>query len=150
MEVLPWVPEPALWPDREYRWVNLVKGHFLAGCRACLLAGQKEVSETLSFVLHPHTLCYGHIPTEQKGYLCFCFCFNLNQLSEYKLWKQIFWSLYAGQEATVRTGHRTTDWFQIGKGICQGCILSPCRVHHEKRWAGRSTRSNQDCQEKYQ
>ena len=35
-------------------------------------------------------------------------------------------NLYAGQEATVRTGHRTIDWFQIGKGICQGCILSPC------------------------
>ena len=33
---------------------------------------------------------------------------------------------YAGQEATVRTVHGTTDWFQIGKGICQGCILSPC------------------------
>ena len=35
-------------------------------------------------------------------------------------------NLYAGQEATVRTGHGTTDWFQIGKGIRQGCILSPC------------------------
>ena len=35
-------------------------------------------------------------------------------------------NLYAGQEVTVRTGHRTTDWFQIGKGICQGCMLSPC------------------------
>ena len=35
-------------------------------------------------------------------------------------------NLYAGQEATVRTGHGTTDWFQIGKGVCQGCILSPC------------------------
>ena len=34
--------------------------------------------------------------------------------------------LYAGQEATVRTGHGTTDWFQIGKGVHQGCILSPC------------------------
>ena len=34
--------------------------------------------------------------------------------------------LYAGQEATVRTGHGTTDWFQIGKGVCQCCILSPC------------------------
>ena len=46
-------------------------------------------------------------------------------------------NLYAGQEATVRTGHGTTDWFLIGKGVCQGCILSPClfnicRVHHEK------------------
>ena len=35
-------------------------------------------------------------------------------------------NLYAGQEATVKTGHGTTDWFQIGKGVCQGCILSPC------------------------
>ena len=35
-------------------------------------------------------------------------------------------NLYAGQEATVRTGHGTMDWFQIRKGICQGCILSPC------------------------
>ena len=35
-------------------------------------------------------------------------------------------SLYAGQEATVRTGHGTTHWFQIGKGVCQGCISSPC------------------------
>ena len=35
-------------------------------------------------------------------------------------------NLYAGQEATGRTGHGTTDWFQIGKGVRQGCILSPC------------------------
>ena len=35
-------------------------------------------------------------------------------------------NLYAGQETTVRAGHGTTDWFQIGKGVCQGCILSPC------------------------
>ena len=38
-------------------------------------------------------------------------------------------NLYAGQEATVRTGHGTTDWFQIGKGVRQGCILSPCLVN---------------------
>ena len=35
-------------------------------------------------------------------------------------------NLYVGQEAAVRTGHGTTDWFQIGKGVCQGCLLSPC------------------------
>ena len=35
-------------------------------------------------------------------------------------------NLYAGQEAIVRNGHETTDWFQIGKGVCHGCILSPC------------------------
>ena len=38
-------------------------------------------------------------------------------------------NLYADQEATVRTGHGTTDWFQIGKGVCQGCILSPCLIN---------------------
>ena len=39
-------------------------------------------------------------------------------------------NLYAGQEATVRTGHRTIDWFQIGKGVCQGYILSPCLFNY--------------------
>ena len=39
-------------------------------------------------------------------------------------------NLYAGQEATVKTGHGTTDWFQIGKGVCQSCILSPCFLTH--------------------
>ena len=38
----------------------------------------------------------------------------------------LLWNLYTGQEATVRTGYGTTDWFQIGKGVRQGCILSPC------------------------
>ena len=38
-------------------------------------------------------------------------------------------NLYAGQEATVRTGHGTTDWFRIGKGVCHGCILPPCLFH---------------------
>ena len=45
----------------------------------------------------------------------------------------LFRNLYAGPEATVRTGHGTTDWFQIGKGVRQGCILSPClfNLHSE-------------------
>ena len=65
-------------------------------------------------------------------------------------------NLHTGQEATVRTGYGTTDWFQITKGVCQGCILSPClfnlyaeyiiNVH----WTRRSTSWNQDCWEKYQ
>ena len=38
-------------------------------------------------------------------------------------------NLYAGQEATVRNGHGTTDWFQVWKGVCQGCILSPCLLN---------------------
>ena len=54
-------------------------------------------------------------------------------------------NLYAGQEVTVRIGHGTTHWFQIGKGVCQRCIFVTllfkllCRVHHEKCWAGGST-----------
>ena len=45
-------------------------------------------------------------------------------IPDYLTW--LLRNLYAGQEATVRTRHGTTDWFQIGKGVCQGCILSPC------------------------
>ena len=41
-------------------------------------------------------------------------------------WTCLLRNLYAGQAATVRTGHGPTDWFQIGRGVCQGCILSPC------------------------
>ena len=50
-------------------------------------------------------------------------------------------NLYAVQEATIRTGHGTTDWFQIGKGVCQGCILSPClfNLHAEKAMAAHSS-----------
>ena len=59
-------------------------------------------------------------------------CLNQNKL--WKILKEmgvpdyltcLLRNLYAGQEATVRSGHRTTDWFQIEKGVCQGCILSP-------------------------
>ena len=49
-------------------------------------------------------------------------------------------NLYAGQEATVRTGQGTTDWLQIGKGICQGCILSPCLFNLCAEYIMRNTR----------
>ena len=48
-------------------------------------------------------------------------------------------NLYAGQEATVRTGHGTTDWFQIGKGVRQGCILSPCLFNFYAEYITRNT-----------
>ena len=54
-----------------------------------------------------------------KGQLYVLSSLNNNQI-------MLLRNLYAGQEATVSTGHGTTDWFQIGKGVCQGCILSPC------------------------
>ena len=67
-------------------------------------------------------------------------------------------NLYAGQEATVRTEHGKTDWFQTGKGVRQGCILSPCLfnlyaeyiMRNAGRWTGRNTSWNLDCREKYQ
>ena len=48
-------------------------------------------------------------------------------------------SLYAGQEATVRTGHGTTDWYQIGKGVHNGCILSPCLFNLNAEYIMRNT-----------
>ena len=48
-------------------------------------------------------------------------------------------NLYAGQEATVRTGQGTTDWFQIGKGVLQGCILSPCLFNFYAEYIMRNT-----------
>ena len=48
-------------------------------------------------------------------------------------------NLYAGQEARVRTGHGTTDWFQIGKRVCQGCILSPCLFNLYAEYIMRNT-----------
>ena len=51
--------------------------------------------------------------------------------------------MYAGQEATVRTGHGTTDWFQIGKGFCQGCILSPCLFNLYAEYIMRNARQDE-------
>ena len=76
---------------------------------------------------------------QKNIYFCFI-CYNkaFDCVDHQKLWKILkemgiadhltclLRNLYARQEATVRTGHGTTDWFQIGKGVCQGCILSPC------------------------
>ena len=76
---------------------------------------------------------------KKKIYFCFIYCTKAFDCVDYsKLWKILkemgipdhltclLRNLYAGQEATVRTGHGTTDWFPIGKGVCQGCILSLC------------------------
>ena len=65
-------------------------------------------------------------------------------------------NLYAGQEATVKTGHETTDWFQIGKGVRQACILSPYLFNLYAEYIVRNAGLDeaqawsQDCQEKYQ
>ena len=77
--------------------------------------------------------------SQKNIYFCFIdYAKAFDCVDHNKLWKNfqemgipdhltcLLRNLYAGQEATVRTGHGTTDWFQIGKGVCQGCILSPC------------------------
>ena len=74
---------------------------------------------------------------QKNIYVCFIdYTKAFNCVDHNKLWKilqeipdlltHLLINLYADQEATVRTGHGTTDWFQIGKVVCQGCILSPC------------------------
>ena len=76
---------------------------------------------------------------QKNIYFCFIdFAKAFDCVDHNKLWKMfqetgipdhltcLLRNLYAGQEATVRTGHGTTDWFQIRKGLCQGCILSSC------------------------
>ena len=57
-------------------------------------------------------------------------CGKFSKRSEYQTTWPASWDLYAGEEVTVRTGHGTTDWFQIGKEIHQGCILSPCLFNY--------------------
>ena len=76
---------------------------------------------------------------QKNIYFCFIdYAKGFDCVDHHKLWKilqemgipdhltGLLKNLYAGQETTVRTEHGTTDWFQIGKGVCQGCMLSPC------------------------
>ena len=87
----------------------------------------------------PAVLASGGYMFQKSIYFCFIdYAKAFDCVDHNKLWKILkemgipdhltclLRNLYAGQEATVRTGHGTTDWFQIGKGVCQGCILSPC------------------------
>ena len=78
---------------------------------------------------------------QKNIYFCFIDYTKAFDCMDHKVWKilkemgipdyliYLLRNLYAGQKATVRTGHGTTDWFQIGKGVPQGCILSPCLLN---------------------
>ena len=80
-------------------------------------------------------------PESSRKNIYFCFMDDAKAfdcVDQNKLWKILqemgipdhltclLINLYSGEETPIRTGHGTTDWFQIGKGVCQGCILSPC------------------------
>ena len=89
---------------------------------------------------------------QKNIYFCFIdYAKAFDCMDHNKLWKllqemgipdHLTWllrNLYAGQEATVRTGHGTTDWFQIEKGVCQGCLLSPCLFNLYAEYIMRNT-----------
>ena len=92
---------------------------------------------------------------QQNIYFCFVDCAKAFDFVDHnKLWEILqemviqdhltclLRNLYAGQEATIRTGHGKTDWFQIGKGVHQGCILSPCLFNLYAEYIMRNTGLN--------
>ena len=102
-------------------------------------AGFRKGRGTTDQIAHIHWIigkCKGVL--EKHLLLLYRLCQAFDSVAHNKLWKILkemgvpdhltclLRNLYAGQEATVRTGHGTADWFQIGKGVRQGCILSPC------------------------
>ena len=105
---------------------------------------------------------------QQSIYFCFIdYAKAFDGVGHKKLWKILkemeipdhltclLRKLYAGQEAPVRTGHGTTDWFQIGKGVRQGCILSPCLFNLYAEYIMQNAGLDEaqagiDCREKYQ
>ena len=102
-------------------------------------AGFRKGRETRNQIVNSHWIIKKEREFQKNIYFCFIdYAKTFDCVDHNKLWKILkkigipdqftclLRNLYAGQEATVRTGHGTTDWFQIGKGVRQGCILSPC------------------------
>ena len=78
----------------------------------------REFQKNIYFLFIGYSKAFDYVDHNKQGKI----------LKEIRIQDRLFClvrNLYAGQEVTVRTGHGTTDWFQIGKGVCQGCILSP-------------------------
>ena len=102
-------------------------------------AGFRKVRGTRDQIANIHWIIQKAREFQKNIYSCFIdYTKAFDCVDHSKLWKILkemgipdhltcfLRNLYAGQEATVRTGHRTTNWFQIRKGVCQGCLLSPC------------------------
>ena len=106
----------------------------------CCLWGRTELDTTeATYQQQQHWIIEKAREFQKNIYFCFIdYAKAFDCVDQKKLWKILremgipdhltclVRNLYTGQEATVRTWHGTTDWFQIGKGVCQGCILSPC------------------------
>jgi len=104
-----------------------------------VLAGFRKGWETRDQIANIHWIIKKAREFQNKIYFCFIdYAKAFDCVDHNTLWKILketgitdhltcfLWNLYAGQQATVRTGHGKTDWFEISKGVHQGCILSPC------------------------
>ena len=109
-------------------------------------AGFRKGRGTRDQIANMHWIIEKAREFQKTIYFCFIdYTKDFDCVDHNKLWKilkeigipdhltYLLRNLYEGQETTVRTGHRTMDWFQVGKGVCQGCILSPClfNLHSE-------------------
>ena len=116
--------------DRPQQYVNRELPDVQAGFRKG--KGTRDEIANIHWIIEKARQC------QKKIYFCFIdYTKAFDCVDHNKLWKILremgvpdhltclLRNLYAGQEATVRTGHGTTDWFQVGKGVCQGCTLSP-------------------------
>ena len=101
----------------------------------------RETRDQIANICHFHWVIEKAREFQENTYFCFIdYAKAFDCVDHNKLWKILkevgipdhltclLRNLYAGQEATVRTGHEATDWFQIGKGVHQGCILSPLLI----------------------
>ena len=115
-------------------------------------AGFRKGRRTRDYTAHIHWIIKKAREFQKNIYFCFIdYTKAFDCAGHNKLWKILkemgipdhltclLRNLYAGQEATVRTGHGTTDWFQIGNGIRQGCILSPCLFNLYAEYIMRNT-----------
>ena len=87
--------------------------------RTSVRSHKKKIPQNIYFCFTDYTKAFGYVDYDKLWKI-------LKEMGIPDPLTCLFRNLYTGQEATVRTGHETTDWFQIGKGVCQGCILSPC------------------------
>ena len=106
-------------------------------------AGFRKLRGTRDQIANVHWIIEKAWEFQKNIYFCFIdYAKTFDCVDHNKLWKNLqemgipehltflLKNLYAGQEATVRTRHGTKNWFQIGKGLCQGCILSPCLFNY--------------------
>ena len=115
-------------------------------------AGFRKGRRTRDYTAHIHWIIKKAREFQKNIYFCFIdYAKAFDCVDHNKLWKILqeigipdhliclLRNLCANQEGTVRTGHETTDWFQIGKGVCQGCILSPCFFNFYAEYIMRNT-----------